>query len=67
MRDMPRRTAKDDPKPEVEVRNPRYAGATPEMVARALMRPSNRSVNSPAESVEVTEPGDDAGDFQSAT
>ena len=28
----------DKPKPEPEVRNPRYAGATPEMVGRALLR-----------------------------
>lgn len=27
------------PKPNVEVINPRYAGVTPEMVARALLRP----------------------------
>ena len=26
------------PKPEIEVINPRYAGATPEMVALALLR-----------------------------
>lgn len=26
------------PPPEVEVLNPRYAGATPEMVARALLQ-----------------------------
>ena len=25
--------------PKVEVRNPRYAGATPEMVAKVLMKP----------------------------
>lgn len=31
-------TDKPKPPPKVEVLNPRYAGATPGMVARALMR-----------------------------
>ena len=30
------------PRPKVEVRNPRYKGATPEMVGRALLRFRNR-------------------------
>ncbi len=29
---------KHQPPPEIKVINPRYEGATPEMVARALMR-----------------------------
>ena len=36
----------DKPKPkpeEPEVLNPRYAGATPEMVARALLRPRRKA------------------------
>ena len=32
-------TDKPKQKPEIEIRNPRYAGAKPEMVARALLRP----------------------------
>ncbi len=31
-------TAKPKPAPKPEIQNPRYAGATPEMVGRALLK-----------------------------
>ena len=35
--------------PQVEVLNPRYAGATPEMVGQALLRPAGKDGKSEAE------------------
>ena len=32
-------TAKPKPAPKPEIANPRYAGATPDMVGRALLKP----------------------------
>ena len=40
------------PQPEVEILNPRYKGATPEMVARALLQP--RPVKDDEEDEETT-------------
>ena len=39
----------EEPRQEVEILNPRYRGATPEMVARALLRPVEQSEKSETE------------------
>ena len=49
----------EKPKPEgVPIENPRYAGATPEMVARALLRHNPEADDGEAD----TEPGAAAGE-----
>ena len=49
-------------KPEINVENPMYAGATPDMVARALLRPSNKRRKNPRKAAHA-----DSKAFQSKT
>ena len=53
----------DAPRPEPEILNPRYAGATPEMVARALLRHGVEKPSGDADSEPRRESSDD-GNFQ---
>ena len=51
-------TAKPKKPSEPEVLNPRYAGATPDMVARALLQPRRAQPDEPKADEEASAEGD---------